>query len=158
MYAELSVIIDGALDEDATFYDETLLSAWLDGLQEDANSDGYTREVYRVDHEHDYSDECECVQYLTDHHPYRTIVPNPKPEPDGYCCTDCLAYLVNGTVPDEHMSETELAAWLDKVHSHTGGLWVMADFDDEGSFSWSSCDVCKSHLGGTRYGLLWVDL
>lgn len=67
-YAEVSVIVDGALDEEATFYDETLMNDWLHHLKDESIGHGYPTEVYVRYHEHELS-ECECAQYETDHNP-----------------------------------------------------------------------------------------
>lgn len=76
-YADISVVCDGALDESVTFTDETVLSEYLEKLAEEARGDGVTLEVYRSDHEHeDDGSECCCVQYETDHHPYRVFGPD----------------------------------------------------------------------------------
>ena len=60
----------------ATWTDETLLDEYVAGLEEDAQSTGYRYELYRVDHDHAQlvgDEECACVQYLQDHHPYRVF-------------------------------------------------------------------------------------
>jgi len=70
MYLDASVIVDGALEEDARFHDYLVFEEWLNGVEEDANSHGYLTEVYTIEHDHEESDEeCSCAQYLTDHHP-----------------------------------------------------------------------------------------
>ena len=71
-YAELSVIVDGALETEETFHDETLMSARVEEIKEDARGDGYPTEVFILYHEHDDltgDQECACVQYVTDHRP-----------------------------------------------------------------------------------------
>lgn len=75
MYAEFSIIVAGALDEEATFTDETLVDEFLAGLEQEAEGSGYRFEVYRIDHDHELGIECECVQFLTDHKPYRVFNP-----------------------------------------------------------------------------------
>jgi hypothetical protein len=67
-YAEVTVIVDGALDQEITFTDETLMRDFIDKIREDAESDGYPTEVFVLYHEHEPGD-CECVQYVTDHRP-----------------------------------------------------------------------------------------
>jgi hypothetical protein len=69
MYAEVTVIVDGALDQEATFTDYLLQEQFVDGVREDAEADGYPTEVFVIEHEHAPGAECECVQYVTDHHP-----------------------------------------------------------------------------------------
>jgi hypothetical protein len=76
-YAEVSVIVDGALDAEVMFTDETLMLAYLASVGAEAESDGLPTEVYVLWHDHplydeavdlDY-DDCACVQYVSDHHP-----------------------------------------------------------------------------------------
>ncbi len=72
MYVDASVVVEGAVEEDATFHDYLLFEEWLRGVEEDAAGHGYLTEVYVIEHEHDdlkEDEECACVQYLTDHHP-----------------------------------------------------------------------------------------
>lgn len=72
-YADVSVIVEGALEEEATFHDETLMRDWIAHVIEDLRADGVSGQVYVVHHDHDESDEdCACVQYLTDHRPFAT--------------------------------------------------------------------------------------
>jgi hypothetical protein len=69
-YAEVTVIVDGALDESATFTDETALAEFLASQHTAAQADGLPTEVYVLWHDHAMSDqECCCVQYVSDHHP-----------------------------------------------------------------------------------------
>lgn len=90
----------------------------------------------------------------------------------GWCCNDCLFYLANGETP-EHMTEDGTREWLDWIEKNLGewhvdlggehvegcpnvdqetGEWIgSSDCDCETrEFSWSPCDVCRSHLGGSR--------
>jgi hypothetical protein len=70
-YAEVTVIVDGAFEESETFHDEALLSHYIAAIQDEAEGHGYPTEVYVLWHEHDdEGEECECVQYVTDHRPY----------------------------------------------------------------------------------------
>jgi len=71
MYIDASVIVDGALEEDATFTDYLVFEDWLKGIERDARSHGYRTEVYVIEHAHPLEDgaDCACVQYLTSHHP-----------------------------------------------------------------------------------------
>ena len=71
-YAEVSVIVNGALEEEETFTDYLLLEEYVKNIESDAEDHGYLTEVHIVQHEHEPlqgDDECACVQYLTDHHP-----------------------------------------------------------------------------------------
>lgn len=89
----------------------------------------------------------------------------------GWCCNDCLFWLANGETPEE-MSEEKTAEWLAGITNNLGnwhvdlggkhlegcpnialdGSWVGdTDCDCETiEFSRSSCDVCRSTLGGSR--------
>jgi hypothetical protein len=70
MYAEVSVIVDGALEEAETFHDYLLLEEYVRTIESDAADHGYPTEVYVVAHDHSPDvDECGCVQYLQDHKP-----------------------------------------------------------------------------------------
>lgn len=76
-YVDASAIVAGAVEEDRTFFDETLLNEWLSTWESEANNDGYRVEIWAVFHEHEPSDEeCSCVQYLQTHEPFRTFNPN----------------------------------------------------------------------------------
>jgi hypothetical protein len=69
-YAEVTVIVDGAVEQEETFHDYLLMNAFIDGVREDAAGDGYPTEVYVMEHEHDETgQECSCAQYVADHHP-----------------------------------------------------------------------------------------
>jgi hypothetical protein len=73
MYADVSIIVDGVLEEESTFTDQALMDDYLATIAEEAEGHGYPVEVFVVWHEHDPSDgECVCVQYLTDNKPYAT--------------------------------------------------------------------------------------
>lgn len=96
----------------------------------------------------------------------------------GWCCNDCLFYLANGETP-EHMTEDETAEWLAGIEQNLGewhvdlggkhdddcpnmrdGEWV-GDTDcycEQIDFSWSACDVCRSHLGGSRDAVFFYTL
>ena len=66
-------------------------------------------------------------------------------------CTDCLCYLANGDVPEDR---PDLPAQIDKLwpEGPNGKWWdIVPVVEDEGSFSWWSCDCCGSGLGGYRY-------
>jgi hypothetical protein len=70
MYFDVSVIVNGALEETAEFYDYLVFEDWLESLKSDAESHGYLTEVYVIEHDHSPAvEDCVCVQYLTDHHP-----------------------------------------------------------------------------------------
>lgn len=77
-------------------------------------------------------------------------------------CTDCLMVAANGTsegADDDYEWPSDMDGWIvNPGHLHNledCGADVMegtADCPyDEGSFSWSPCDVCRRPLGGDRY-------
>lgn len=45
-HATVDVIVNGALEESATFTDETLMADFIAGVREDAEGDGYPTEVF----------------------------------------------------------------------------------------------------------------
>ncbi len=70
VYAEVSVIVDGALDSDRTFTNQDELDAYLEMVRVESETDGQPTEVYVLYHEHGKGADCLCIQYETDHHPY----------------------------------------------------------------------------------------
>lgn len=70
MYADVTVIVDGALDAEVCYSDYALMEQFIDDIREEARGDGYPTDVYIQYHEHEMTqDECVCGQYVTDHHP-----------------------------------------------------------------------------------------
>lgn len=70
MYAEVTVIVDGALDQEHTFDDYQVMQEYIDILRDLSMDDGQATEVYIQYHDHGISDdECMCAQYETDHKP-----------------------------------------------------------------------------------------
>lgn len=69
---------------------------------------------------------------------------------DGHICVDCLVFVANG---DTSGMDEETEARVTGPFAMLSDYWVTSD--DEGSFSWSSCDRCGTTLGGVRYGA-WV--
>ena len=70
----------------------------------------------------------------------------------GLACNDCLILMANGDTPPD-MDETETNEYLARVRHGMEGCHVVpsCEPDCEESFSWSSCNVCGSNLGGTRH-------
>ncbi len=65
-------------------------------------------------------------------------------------CSDCLQVAASGAPTYDGYSES------DHPSAYVKGLELwgdepFSDNDDEGSFSWSSCDFCGDPLGGTRF-------
>lgn len=103
----------------------------------------------------------------TEHGPWPTLS---KIHSYGWCCTDCTMLLANGEVPVD-MNDAAIEEYLDDIARRTGHLEVVlgGEHDDDcpnmvdghwsghtdcycehQEFSWSSCDVCGSPLGGSR--------
>lgn len=67
-------------------------------------------------------------------------------------CADCVMLLANGEYPPDNTEEQDRA-----LDAAIGQRWkgynvvVAGDQTSEESFSCSACDVCGSHLGGSRY-------
>lgn len=78
-------------------------------------------------------------------------------------CGDCVEAAANGLDSFEHDQDfaqrfTAAGGILEPGHAHTlaecGAAVMNGEADcpfDEGGFSWSACDYCRSPLGGTRY-------
>ena len=67
-YATITVVVEGAFEDEADFFDYTLAEIAIRQAAEDAKLDGMRTEIFILEHEHEPGD-CECIQYLTDHHP-----------------------------------------------------------------------------------------
>ena len=65
-------------------------------------------------------------------------------------CVDCLMLAANGELPPENSPEEDKKLENAFVSLADQGFSVCAG-DGEGSFSWSSCDICDSKLGGDRF-------
>lgn len=62
---------------------------------------------------------------------------------EGVVCCDCALMIANGeTSPDVSVEREKLIA------EATAG-WVLSEGRSE--FSWSPCDCCGTHLGGSRH-------
>ena len=76
MYADLTVIVAGAVDEADSYFDQTLLDERIAEIKTESAADGYRTEIYVRYHDHDISEEdCACAQYEQDGRP--TYVFNP---------------------------------------------------------------------------------
>lgn len=77
MFVDVTVIVDGAVDETATIFDSALLDLFHNEVSEDAKAHGYHTEVYELWHDHPLFDDdgeaidCECIQFETHHHPIK---------------------------------------------------------------------------------------
>lgn len=71
-YWELSAVYEGFLDEVMDCFDEREAQSHVDRLIHKYQDFQGTAEVYVTYHAHPFGLDCECGQYLTDHHPYWT--------------------------------------------------------------------------------------
>jgi len=70
MYWQADVIVEGALDASEVFENEDDLDTFIDAQKALAAQDGLETELYLMPHPHAMdSEDCSCVQLLTDHHP-----------------------------------------------------------------------------------------
>lgn len=73
MFADVDIVVDGALESTTRFYDEILMREFLDAEIEMAEGDGLPLEIFVMFHEHSDHDEdmddCACVQFATDGRP-----------------------------------------------------------------------------------------
>jgi cytidine deaminase len=65
-------------------------------------------------------------------------------------CADCLAVLAYDESDIAEHVTTERRAVIDSAISEQAGDIVLGDSED--SFSWTPCGLCRSTLGGARYG------
>lgn len=74
-FYEVTLIVEGAMDETKLLDSETQIDDYVAGLRQEHNriSAESVWEVYVLKHEHSPMVECECGQYLADHHPTYTI-------------------------------------------------------------------------------------
>jgi len=64
---------------------------------------------------------------------------------EGMACVDCVMMIANGELP--HDCDEERQKELEAIDI---GWCVSGGDEDHDEFSWSSCDVCGSTLGGSR--------
>lgn len=62
-------------------------------------------------------------------------------------CNDCVLIIANGVDSPE---QEEIAIAMDKLWGDTQ-ITLNNSEEDEGNFSWESCEGCGSPLGGDRY-------
>ena len=73
-YTEATVMVDGAVYEEATLTDDTLIDEWVDRVRREAESDGLPTLIYFLFHDHHPDDDpdgegCQCIQFLPDLRP-----------------------------------------------------------------------------------------
>ena len=69
MFADVDVICDGALESSNRFYDEILMSEFVDQERKFAEEDGLPLEIFITFHQHTDEGDCNCIQYITDGRP-----------------------------------------------------------------------------------------
>jgi len=76
----------------------------------------------------------------------------PRTEPQGtiWVCTDCMLTHANGEATQSPDCEP-WALWADAPAGSVTMGDTGAEWESEGSFSWSDCDGCGSRLGGDRW-------
>lgn len=72
-----------------------------------------------------------------------------------YCCTDCLMIIANDDASG--MDDATEARCREGIASFQCHLVCNDDGSEDDGFSWKSCEVCNSGLGGTRYRLALLD-
>lgn len=74
-FIEVSLIIEGGLAESVLFDTEEELDTWESNLRTEYQKIGAVTQwqAFVIRHDHPNDQECECVQYLTDHSPAFTI-------------------------------------------------------------------------------------
>jgi hypothetical protein len=69
-FAEVTVIVDGAVDRTELFTSEKGVANFIKVVRAEAQADGVPTQVFVLWHFHDVTQtECECVQYQTDGRP-----------------------------------------------------------------------------------------
>jgi len=79
-------------------------------------------------------------------------------------CVECWDYIMGNDdsleyheVPKERINEIKqkFEKWMEvTLPDGTVGSGYIVHGDGHDPFSWKSCDVCKSHLGGERFEII----
>ena len=72
-HADVSVIVDGAVESDSLFTDYLLMDAFVKEVEADAHGHGHLTEIRVLYHDHEIGIDCECAQTVTDHTPLYTF-------------------------------------------------------------------------------------
>jgi hypothetical protein len=72
-HADVTVVVDGAVENDRMFTDYALMEDFIAEIAAEAHDHGYLTEVYVMYHDHEVGIDCECAQFVTDHHPLYTF-------------------------------------------------------------------------------------
>ena len=67
-------------------------------------------------------------------------------------CLDCLQYAANNEFDPDH-EDHEDALIINAFFDHAKEGYSVTCGDGESFFSWSSCDICSSKLGGDRWNM-----
>lgn len=79
MYANVDVIVEGALDSYLVFDSQHALDEYIELSINDAKANALHMEIYVQWHDHEMThEECACAQYEMNHHPYATYCPKEK--------------------------------------------------------------------------------
>lgn len=76
----VTVIVEGALEEEHIFHDYANRNQFIQDIAEEARADGAETEVYVLRHYHEPDSPCECVQFATSHKPDYTFPGDEPPE------------------------------------------------------------------------------
>lgn len=68
-YAEVTVLVDGAQDDYQLFASDNDVTDFVEQVRQGSEDQGYRTEIFILWHEHSEQDDCQCSQYVTDHHP-----------------------------------------------------------------------------------------
>ncbi len=69
-YATVTVMVDGALEDECDIHDYLLLEEFISSIGDEAIGHGYPTELFVLHHEHaNTGDECHCIQYAQDLRP-----------------------------------------------------------------------------------------
>lgn len=72
-YIQASFVIDGALSSaDMEFDTEENFDKWVEDCQRGIQGFPVNAAIFRLYHDHAKGIDCECIQFLTDHHPFWT--------------------------------------------------------------------------------------
>ena len=157
-YTEVSVVIDGWTDEVAEFTHDDFVDEFVETAHHAAMDHGYVTEVFLLVHDHDVlgedEDDCECALLVTDHHPSFVWNVLGDDEWEGLACSDCVMLIANGEVPEasSYRERAAIREHVAEVDRRIAGYHVSVG--GERGFSWQSCDVCGSHLGGDRHQVI----
>lgn len=75
IYATVTVIVDGTLEEEHICYSQEEIQAFVGAQGVKAAMDGLPTQIWVLAHDHEQTEEegCVCIQYLSDHAPYCTF-------------------------------------------------------------------------------------